>query len=178
MKTNTQFKSAVRLLVKAAATLQSKIADLAVECLEHAKEHGDASRLLYLCQQMPKGQRVQALKLWASNYSPIVLTTDTNGNFVSVKITPTTNKTYKPFDIEGATATPYYDLTQENKVTIMSLEAIEKAILGYAKRFEKATAEGRVKDGEAELIKQRIARLEEAVRSPLLTLVPMNEAAA
>lgn len=177
-KTNAQFKAAVRAIVTSAAKLQEKIAALAVECLEHAQEFGDASRLLYLCQRMPKGQRVQALKLWASNFSPIVLTTDTNGNFTAVKIIPQTNKLYKPYDIDGARATPYFDLTQENKVTIMSLEAIEKAILGYAKRFKKAQAEGRVKEGEADLIKVRIARLEEAVKSPLLTVVTSNAAAA
>lgn len=176
--TNKQFRAAVKSIVTSAAKLQDKIAALAVECLKHAQEHGDASRLLYLCQQMPKGQRVQALKLWAQKFSPIVLTTDTNGNFTAVKIRPTTSKDYVAYDIEAATATPYYDLTQENKPNILSLEALEKMILGYRKRFEKAQDEGRVKDGEAEAISRRIELLEAAVKMPVLTLVPTPETQA
>lgn len=165
-------------LAKSAGTLQEKIQSHAVNCLAHAREHGDASALLFLCQQLPKGQRVQALKLWAQAFSPIKLQTDTNGDFVGVKIAAEKSKLYVAWDLDAAAANPYYSFTKENAPAILSLEAIEKMVLGLAKRYDKAADEGRIAEGEAELIQRRIAVLTAAVKSPLLTVAVAAEAAA
>lgn len=147
MRTTTQIKAAIRAVAKSAAALQDRIQFIAVECVEHAKAHGDATLMLYLCQELPVGQRVQALKDWVHAFSPIKLTTQ-DGKFVGVKIAPKDSKFYVEWDIDGAKANPYYTFTVENAPKPLTLEALKKIVAGLSKRYEKAQDEGLVDPAE------------------------------
>lgn len=133
----------IKLIITTAGQLQTQIHELSLECLEHAEEHGDVTLADLLVKELPKGQRIEALKVWFETFSPIRW--NGKGEVGQLKKEA---KNYTPYDLEAAGATPYYQLTNEKKPQALTLEQIQNIVNGLTKRIDKAEEEGRIADGE------------------------------
>lgn len=148
MRTAKQILATIRTIKVAAERLQTKIQDVALECLAHAAEHGDATLMDALVKALPRGQRVEALVLWVEAHSPIRWTKDEDGERAGVGMLKQSNKKYVAFDLEAAEATPYYSFTKENEKKPLTLEALLKLIKNVEKRIDKAEDDGLIAEGE------------------------------
>lgn len=88
--------------------LQTDIHDCAVACLTHAMTFSDARPAKALYDALPKSQRREALYEWIQKYSPVRWNNKTG----KCGLLKETAKTYNPFDIETATANPYWNLEE------------------------------------------------------------------
>jgi hypothetical protein len=115
---------------EAANALTADIHLAACSTLDHARAHGDWTGITRLMDTLPRSQRVQALKVWYSEYS--------NGR-VSLSVDPDT-KTWRvnkdkfggrvdgDFRIEEAMDVTYADLTKEKDPTTLSLVKFLKSL--------------------------------------------------
>lgn len=83
------------------------IHETAMMIIGHAKDHGDCSTAQGLINSMPQSARKLALINWFKKFTPIVVKDDANWES---KMHKPESKMYKPFDIEGAEATPWFTL--------------------------------------------------------------------
>lgn len=139
----TDIRNDIKTVITTAGQLQTRIHELSLECIEHAQEHGDVTLIDFLVKELPKGQRVEALKLWVETFTPIRW----NGKD-EVGMLKAEAKTFTPFAIEKAASEPYYKLTKETIPRELSLEALMNIVNGFTKRIDKAEQDGTVKDGE------------------------------
>lgn len=137
-------RNAIKTVIASAGQLQTQIHELGLECLEHAEEHGDVTLADLMVKELPKGQRVEALKVWFETFSPIRW--NGKGEVGQLKKEA---KNYTPYDLEAAAATPYYSLTQEKKPQTLSLENLINIVQGLEKRIDKAEENGAIADGES-----------------------------
>jgi hypothetical protein len=137
----------IRSIIRSAVSLQSKIAAVALECLAHAAEHGDATLANELYRGLPTGQRTASLKAWFETYSPVRFRNDeTKG----VGLLQKDAKGYTPFDLEGAEANPYYkDVETVSKPLTMA--ALKKILSSLPTKVENAkNGKGKVAIAEGE----------------------------
>ena len=160
MRTTSQILKSIKAVCSTAAKLEATIHTLAVECLEHAQAHGDPSLMFALIKGLPTGQRVEALVLWVTAFSPIRFTKDEDGQRIAAKILGQNKKGYTPFNIEAATAVSYANFTKENEPKELTLEALMKLVKNMTSRYNKAEENGLVADGEGDAIKAYIASLQ------------------
>lgn len=104
--------------------VQSQIHVAAVSCLAHARDHGDYTLAVRLCDALPRGTRVKALAFWFSNFSSgkLSLSAGKAGWQASLK----KDRSDEDFDLIGAEATSFADLTNERDPKTMTLEALLK----------------------------------------------------
>lgn len=81
--------------------------ETAMLIIGHAKEHGDCSTAQGLINAMPQSARKLALLTWFTSYTPIVVKDDAKWES---KMHKPESKMYKPFDLEGAEANPWFTL--------------------------------------------------------------------
>ena len=147
---------------------------LAVECLEHAATHGDATAMLRLIQGLPTSYRVEALVLWIEAFSPVRFGKDENGVRVSVGILKKDAKKYVPFNLTAAKATPFDTFSKENETKPLDYAALERIITAFESRYNKAKEEGKVVAEDDDRILARLSILKQAMAAP----IPMVAAAA
>lgn len=147
-------------VVTADGKLDITIHNLAVECLEHAQQHGDFTLFARLIGDVKtaggvsygRGVRSRRLGLleWAIKFSPIRV----NGDGV-MGVLPETSKVYVPFNIEAAQATPFYDLLGEaGRRTTNNPFGIQQMlgrIGSFSKAIDKAVEAGTLEGDEAAL---------------------------
>ncbi len=123
---------------------------LALECLEHAAEHGDATLIDRLIKELEAGApaaRTATLREWVTMFSPIRW----GGKDDAVGLLKKDSPKYVEFNIEGADVTPYYAIGKETRPTVITLESIRKNLIGMLKRVERAeNGEGKAVIGEGE----------------------------
>jgi hypothetical protein len=121
------------LIERIGETAQTLTADIhlaACSTLDHARAHGDWTGITRLMDTLPRSQRVQALKVWYSEFS--------NGR-VSLSIDPDTKswrvnkdkfggRTEADFRIDDAMETTYADLTKEKDPTTLGLVKFLKSL--------------------------------------------------
>ena len=122
-RTVANIRADIVSVVKTDATFDITVHNLAVECLQHAAPkdmggHGDISLLAQLigdCKTaggaaFGRGVKSRRLALieWLTAFSPVRL----NGDGV-IGLLPTTSKVFVPFNVDGGTATPYYEMGAE-----------------------------------------------------------------
>lgn len=129
-------------IVKRSNTIANDIHEIAVLCLEHAREHNDPRKLDRLYQGLHKACRPEALKTWVEKFSPIRWNGD--GKVGMLKATA---KNFTPFDIDGANAEPYWT-PQEVVKKPLTLAALKAIIAQMEKKLDKAEEEGRIGEGE------------------------------
>lgn len=167
MKTSAEIKKAIKWIATTGAKLQEKIHETAVECLKHAATHGDATLMDQLVKALPAGQRVEALVLWTTAFSPIRWEKE-DGQRAGVKLLSAKRKNYVPFDIDGAAAQPYYSFSKENEQKQMTLEQILKMVPGLIKRYETKKEEDLVPAEQQSAIESYLKALS-AVQAPTIT---------
>lgn len=129
-------------IAKRSKQLTSDIHNVGVQCLAHAREHGDITLIDRLYKALGSANAPEAFKAWVKEYSPITWNGDGE-----VKLIPSTNKMFKPFDLDGANANPYWNKIEVKK-TPLTYAAMLKVLQGMEKRVIKAQEDGLIAEGE------------------------------
>ena len=106
MRTSKAIIKTIESIVAASGKLQDRIHSVAMECIEHAKVNGDATLFQRLYNDLPTGQRKEALKIWGAKYTPIRITEQGR----TVKLAG--KKDNREWLIEEANANPYHTLDE------------------------------------------------------------------
>lgn len=123
------------------AKFDNDVHETAVLCLEHAREHGDVTLLTKLVAAMPRSGRREALIYWARYFGPVKF----NAKQETFRLDQKRVKNGESFDMEGANATPFYDLTKEKRPAQYDLE---KAIKGFIRAVKKGREQGNIQAGQ------------------------------
>ena len=123
-------------------TLTADIHNTGVQCLLHAQAHGDITLVDRLAKALAAANAPEVFKAWVKEYSPI-----TWNGAGEVKLIPSTNKTFKPFDVDGANANPYWQKIEVKKPEL-TYEALLKILQGMEKRVMTAQDKGLIAEGE------------------------------
>lgn len=115
------------------------IHEAAVQCIAHAEKHGDVTLLDRLIKGVGKSVRVEGLKVWTAEFTPIRWNGDGK-----VGMLKKGQNGYKPFDIAKAEATPFWALSAADERTAkpLTIEAMLRVVHGMKGRLEKAVKEG------------------------------------
>jgi hypothetical protein len=121
-------------------TLSADIHTLAVGILVHAAEHGDVSKAGELVAGFKTKTLRESLIVWFKTYSPILINTTT---FHATQAKPNM-ASFKPYDVEGGTANPYYEQSSaSNAAQLVGPADILGAMYAKLNLMEKANEEGR-----------------------------------
>lgn len=117
---------------RAAQAVQDDFHPLAIKVLERVMETRNATIALQLQNAMPKILRKREFAAWLATYSPIKLSQEgkETSDFAKCELRPETgDKLYRPFDIEGAKANPFFMKKEEVKALDPGKMDIAKMIL-------------------------------------------------
>jgi phage major head subunit gpT-like protein len=151
-------RAAIKRIASRSAVVNSNIHVVAVSSLAHARDHGDWTPAALLLNALPSGQRVKALAFWFKRFSNGKLSFHKADDGWKGKLAKERN--VADFDIEGAMAVTFGDLTAEKKPdSVLTTEALVKIL---AKRAEKTefddTGEKRVATRAAIVLAATLAR--------------------
>lgn len=135
-----KIKGNIRRITTNAQKLNVLIHETGVLILEHAQAHGDCTEALNLVKAMPASMRRTMLVLWFDTYSPIRVALQND----KVGLAKAESKNFKPFDIEAAKATPFYELAEQNPEKSYDFAALVKMVESLGKQIEKKIADGKV----------------------------------
>ena len=141
MRNKSEILKSIKSINSRSAKLQRDIHAVAVECLQHAEAHGDATLMKSLYLALPTGQRREALLVWCNTYSPLRVTQQGQNCGLLKKDSPK----YVPFDIESAIANPYYALNERSigfKASPLDMEKILRKAWAKAIEVEILTERG------------------------------------
>ena len=147
LKSSASVKSKIDSIKKRSANLTRDIHETGIQCLLHALPpseggHGDITLIDRLAKALAKANAPEVFKAWVKQYSPI-----TWNGADEVKLIPSTNKMFKPFDIDGANANPYWNKIEVKKPEL-TYEALLKILQGMEKRVMTAQEKGLIAEGE------------------------------
>lgn len=132
-------------IVKRSNALGLDIHAVAVECLQHALDHGDPRKMDRLAKGLHASCRPIALMEWTKKFSPIMWNGDGDVGIIKADA-----KTFKPFDIEGANAEPYWTPAEIVKKPL-TLEQLKKMVLQMETKVSNAE-QGKAEIAEGENI--------------------------
>lgn len=112
-----KFNAAVDLWSKAAHKVEADFHLLAITGLVLVMATKNATPLKRLQNGMPKSMRKREFAAWLGKYSPVRLYNEDSAtsNFNDVELRVVGDKHYHPFNIEGATADPFFNKKEEVK---------------------------------------------------------------
>jgi len=165
----------IGLVAKAGTKFNELVQTTAVGILVHAQATGDCTAALRLVQAMPKSARRGLLINFFAAYSPIGMNVGTG----KVAFHKPTAKSYKPFDIEGATNNPWYNSAEANNEDLpdTTLEQTNKMIFGLASRLQKQLDEGHVAANDRETVAEQVAQLKALGRTVAKVAAPAGPVA-
>ena len=148
-----KINAAIRSIKTKGETLSRLIHETAIQCLLHACQVGkdgklvnDARPMGRLFEALPNGTRKEGFKLWVQMFSPIRW----NGDG-AVGVMKETAKGYKPYDVETANLTPFWNATKENEVKTISPEALLALIKRETDKILSANDQGEIANKEGEV---------------------------
>jgi hypothetical protein len=138
--TNTQWATWLRQTAALFKKVDDRIQEGGLIAMTHARDHGDARRMLDLVQIMGQSTRVQGFLVWVNMFSPIRITIGKEKT--TVKMLKQSDKDYVAFDLAGAETRPFWTLEEaaERVPQPLSMAGFLKTIGGYKAKFEKAKA--------------------------------------
>lgn len=142
-------------VIKRSAELGLDIHGVAVECLQHALDHGDPRKMDRLAKGLHASCRPIALMEWAKKFSPIMWNGDGDVGIIKADA-----KTFKPFDIDGANAEPYWTPVEIVKKPL-TLDQLKKMIATMESKVSNAE-QGKAEIAEGENIVDMRAFVERA----------------
>lgn len=142
MRSKKQILASIKTVCTSAARLQVRIHEIALECLQHAQEHGDATLINTLYRGLPTGQRTESLRVWVETYSPIRFKSDGGVGVLKAEA-----KAFTPYDLVNAETNPYYT-ERETVKKPLTLDQLIKLANGMVNKVNKAEEEGRIAEGE------------------------------
>ena len=137
----------------------------------NAQGTGDCTRMLRLCEAMPKSWAEQMVA-WAKKFSPIVVVVKNGKCQYSNEYKKLEDDSQKvaAWNLEGAAALPFYEATDEpDAKPILDFAALCKMVEGLSKRIAKKVEDGEVKPEDmesAKLIASRISSIK-LTRAPV-----------
>ena len=135
MRTSKQIIASIVSVCAAAGKIQVRIHNIALECLQHAEAHGDCTLFQRLYNELPNGQRREALVEWAHSFSPVRL----RQKGEVCKLAKPDAKDYVPFDLEQAAENPYWTQDERTmfKLDNATLDPRAIAIAGFKQKLKK-----------------------------------------
>jgi hypothetical protein len=160
LNTGAGMDDGIKWIRSTGAKFDATVHAVAVAIMRHAKENGDCSRALKLVQAMPKSARRAALINWFGHFSPINVTMAKEAKDCRVGLRKPDAKNYMPYDLDGASANPYFEWEKEPKVdTEFTSGELNTLILNMVKRVTTKLEEGKVAANDREAIEAKIASL-------------------
>jgi vesicle coat complex subunit len=161
MRTASQINKTIKAIAASAGKLQDKIHACAMECLEHAEAHGDATLIDNLIKALPNGQRVTTLREWVQEFTPVRWNKDGEVALISKK-----SKLYEGFKLDQAKDLPYYAWAGAEKSTKpLTLEALMNLVRNLDKRIDKAVEKENI-DGDVEEMRGYVRLLADVKPGP------------
>lgn len=129
-------------LKRSGANIQTKIHELAIECLEHAAQNeGDFTLMTKLYHALPSIVRRGTFVEWVKAYAPARFITKKSKSGAKIKVFKKSNAKDAPaFDIAGAKAVPIQSFEAPkgtNEAEPLTCEEVNKKILSLMTRLEK-----------------------------------------
>lgn len=128
--------AAIPALKQDADSVQERVHLYAVSGLDHVRAHGDTTGVVALMNALPRGQRVKALAFWFKKFSnsKLILTMDKDSKVWAAKLSK--QRVDGDFDIEGAEAVTFADLTDEKDPQSTTVEGLIKSLVGKSTNSE------------------------------------------
>ncbi len=152
-----EVKSWIARIKVAVQELDEDIKSCMIQCLAHAKTHGDVTLIEELADALPEGRWNNGFRQWLYRNSPIRARDD--GTFHQLKeIDPKTGEKtrgYRPYNLEAASnedPLPKPKTGNNRKERMFSLVDINNIPEMYKKRMERAKEEGRLIEGDEKKI--------------------------
>ncbi|MGA3251817.1 MAG: hypothetical protein ABSD12_27325 [Paraburkholderia sp.] len=123
--TSAECSTAIGRIAAAGKVLQDRVHTVAVSTLDHIRQHGDYTLAVRLLDALPNGVRVKSLAYWYSHFSKGKVKFSQNKD-KTWKCNLAADRTDADFDIEGAYATTFADLTSEKSPETLDVKALEK----------------------------------------------------
>lgn len=174
------FNKNVKAIALSGAKLDKLVHETAVGGLLLIQQDGNATRMDQLLTALPKGYRRQGFVLWVQAHSPIRWNGDGK-----IGIQKADAKTFTPFNIEAATAVPFWDFTEEAKPGKLSLDVIMAILKRESDKLAKANEDGDILDDNGKVkyhvegnvleLRNRVEAARAAIATPVA--MPVTEAA-
>ena len=133
---------------------------IAIAIMRRAKEHGDCSQALDLYFALPKSNRRAALVNWFGHFSPIRLTINKDAAKCKVGLRKVGDKAYMPFNIEGATANPYFEWEKDKELeALMTAGDLNDMLIKLVKRVQDKVKNGKVAANDVAAIETKLAEV-------------------
>lgn len=130
-------QASIKSIALRGKNFDTDVHNTAVQCLLHAKQHGDVSLMAKLVTVMPKSSRQLALIEWVNTFSPIVLRRNPKTKMFEGKLVK--GYTDANFKIDEANNTAFYDLTSEREPTQYTSDTFIRRLEGMIKAIERAS---------------------------------------
>lgn len=174
---NKAIQANINVLAKAGAKYDTLAHDTGVLILTHAATYGDYRKMEAYIAAFGKGYRVEGVKFWVEQYSPLRWNGD--GKLGMLKEGA---KTYTPFNVEAANENPFWTLAGANetlKVGKLSPEALAKFIAKQLEYVNGADDKGDIYNKEGKLTKQvtNVVLMKDYLNSLSAVAVPVAKAA-
>lgn len=128
--TQGELPKVVKSLCGKASEVNGEIHVVGVNILEHTQKHGDYTMGETLLNGLPKGQRVKALAFWFNHFSGGKLRFELGDDGWKGKLSK--DRTEADFDITGAEAMHFQDLTVEKDPKSVTIKAMLKQLASKA----------------------------------------------
>lgn len=128
--------AAIPALKQDADSVQERVHLYAVSGLDHVRAHGDTTGVVALMNALPRGQRVKALAFWFKKFSnsKLILTMDKDSKVWTAKLSK--QRLESDYDINGAEAITFADLTDERDPQSTTVEGLLKSLVGKSTNSE------------------------------------------
>lgn len=122
LMTQGDVMKAIPLLAADAAKVQERIHEIACSTLDHVRAHGDTTGAAALLNALPRGQRVKALAFWFKKFTNSKLVLSLKDKEWKANLSK--QRMDGDFDVEGAMATSFADLTDEKSPESQTIKSL------------------------------------------------------
>ena len=136
----------INSIARRGAKMDRDIHETAVDCLVHARDHGDITLLSKLVGAMPKSSRRKALIAWANAHAPVNF--QTKAELFKLK----KQRSQSDWHVAEAEAVPFWEYTKEKAPAQYDLN---KAVNGFIRSLKKAREQGNL-NASRETIEQTV----------------------
>ena len=151
IQTSRKVAGSIRSIRDRGRKLDGLIHETGIQCMLHAREHGDVTLATRLVDAMPRSGRRKALIRWFTDHTPMKYSEKKQAFGLKKKAGD------DDFQIEAANATPFWDYSKEPRpVTIDP----ERLITNLVNRVKKGVEQGTIENQKELAEKARRAIIE------------------
>src|ERR1700747_1334371 len=156
MATLKQIDANIVLVRTNSAALNELIQNTAMDILEHARQHKDCTRAQQLVNAMPRSFRRSILIEWFATFSPIVTKDSDDWN---AKMHKPDSKLFRPFDLEGAAAKPWYEMAEDKPEKAYDFAELVKMVSRLSSAIDSKIKNGKVPEKDVPSAEAIVAKL-------------------